>query len=59
MTKTQEQLLQACYDLGEAQLHWDNADVLGQPTSPSQDRIDAAKSLIYDLAWDYVQESNQ
>ena len=59
MTKTQEQLLKACYDLGEAQLQWDNADVLGQPTSPSQDKIDAAKSLITDLAWDYFQECNE
>jgi hypothetical protein len=59
MTKTQEQLLQACYDLGEAQLQWDNADVLGQPTQPHQDAMDAAKSLIYDLSWDYVQECNE
>ena len=34
-------------------------DVLGQPTQPLQDKIDAAKSLIYDLSWDYVQELNQ
>ena len=59
MTKSQEQLLQACYDLGEAQIQWENADVLGQSTIPAGAKISAAKSLIDELAWDYFQECNE